>query len=898
MKLYGAEGQHSQLQALMRQPTFVHVVAGPPGSAKTTTIKHAAHEAGLQVQTVAIDHQSVAKLAETLRKLGTTVLSESKQVQETLWLVLGAEILPAAAAPYWKAGAAMGGLRIVLEVCDVPPSLRSGPGKLDVIYFNKVSEANVKAFLCDNGMTSQQAHAARATQGDLHQAALVAGGWSVDPRVGTGKDTAPHLWFDTKQLVNPGALPLSADRVDLGWVQCNAPSRYTNLGEMANFAELCTVADGFGFSEPEGGVVGDILQLGLRTSQRHRTWSARVEAPRTVKVNGVSSRKAQRRKEEEELLERKAGRDDKEPGEKKKQKRDPLPATIASSSQVDEAKRKREEEQEQVAHAKRKREEEQEQVAHAKRRELRIEAFRANHARLCEEDRAKEEEKNRKSSSTAGAAEGVEESSGSSAPPLIAAWFAAPPEPAEPAAPLVAAPAPVAAVVSDVVYDGGAQFRIVRREAATAPGPNQPEATLGEACANHAKGRPLVTARCESLDDYDMIAASPAVRGCVVGSFSNGFFALIFKHPNREFKAMATCSFSTCRISPALVRQAFELFDGTTRRGDVELEEVACGVGGIPLFEEAMEALKGASSGDLAALTANAKRAKVMKQATPLQMALLIYWREMKDEIKGREDSEAMVFDVRKKGPHFLDNFDRPKILAMRGVHCERAANGRMKIMKVSFRDAMEKPAAPGKPPLYLLKTLIWNGEAGCGKTEFVHGVARECCKRKQKDVYSCASSLCPLGIMTKSGRTKDLGAICFEDFEMRTRGGTHCLTREEKKSLLYVKQRAHYHAFYHQAILPEFVPRLWSINYGKDKKEAPSKSEWFASQGLEGLRLLVEGDEEGLNRAEEHVKAEARRAVIFCVEEQLFPENAEGATDAAGAELWGAEKENATAFD
>ena len=383
-----------------------------------------------------------------------------------------------------------------------------------------------------------------------------------------------------------------------------------------------------------------------------------------------------------------------------------------------------------------------------------------------------------------------------------------------------------------------------------------------------------------------------------MGKFENGFFALVFKHPSYELKALACFAISKCRLAPSLVRQTFELFGSTAHRGDVELEEVACSeAGDIPLFEEALEALKGTRSGDLNALIGNAKRAKQMKQGTVLQKGMLCYKQELKDELKSREDSEAMIFDVRNPGPHFLDNFVKNKVLTLRGVHCERRGDS-LVLLKTTFRRAMEEPAGKGKPPLYLLKTLIFNGVAGGGKTEFVHGVARECCKRTQKDAYSMASSLCPLGIMTKSGRIKDLGAICFEDFEMRTRGGTHYMTREERKSLLYVKQRAHYHAFYHQAILPEFVARMWSVNYGKDKDGLTDKTEWFATNGLEGLRLLAEGDVEKLNEAEEHVKAEARRAVIFFVDEQLFPAEAEGATDAVGVKIWRAEMENATPMD
>ena len=63
-------------------------------------------------------------------------------------------------------------------------------------------------------------------------------------------------------------------------------------------------------------------------------------------------------------------------------------------------------------------------------------------------------------------------------------------------------------------------------------------------------------------------------------------------------------------------------------------------------------------------------------------------------------------------------------------------------------------------------------------------------------------------------------------------------------------------------------------------------------------MKLLADEDGRAMNAAEEHVKAEARRAVIFFVDEELFPEGAECATDAIGMEIWRAEMENATPLD
>ena len=60
----------------------------------------------------------------------------------------------------------------------------------------------------------------------------------------------------------------------------------------------------------------------------------------------------------------------------------------------------------------------------------------------------------------------------------------------------------------------------------------------------------------------------------------------------------------------------------------------------------------------------------------------------------------------------------------------------------------------------------------------------------------------------------------------------------------------------------------------------------------------LLKRDAAAINSGGEHDKAVARRAVIFCVDESLFEEGAQGATDAVGLELWRAEQANATPLD
>ena len=104
--------------------------------------------------------------------------------------------------------------------------------------------------------------------------------------------------------------------------------------------------------------------------------------------------------------------------------------------------------------------------------------------------------------------------------------------------------------------------------------------------------------------------------------------------------------------------------------------------------------------------------------------------------------------------------------------------------------------------------------------------------------------------------------------------------------------------ARYHQAIFHEWVPRMWSVNYGVDAHGALDKTEWFTSQGLPALAALLKRDGAGIESGGEHDKAIARRAVIFCVDDSLFQEGAQGATDAVGLEMWRVEQANATPLD
>ena len=156
-----------------------------------------------------------------------------------------------------------------------------------------------------------------------------------------------------------------------------------------------------------------------------------------------------------------------------------------------------------------------------------------------------------------------------------------------------------------------------------------------------------------------------------------------------------------------------------------------------------------------------------------------------------------------------------------------------------------------------------------------------------------------PFGIMTKHGQMKDFGAIGLYDFEMKAKLD-QWLSVEEAKGFLYVKERAHIGARYHQAVFSELVPRFWCVNYGKrDDNGSVDKAEWFEHNNLPGLALLMEENTKDLMQASDHLQATARRAVIFQVNEPLYDRDTnQAASDAIAIAVFDEHMKHATPLD
>jgi energy-coupling factor transporter ATP-binding protein EcfA2 len=169
-------------------------------------------------------------------------------------------------------------------------------------------------------------------------------------------------------------------------------------------------------------------------------------------------------------------------------------------------------------------------------------------------------------------------------------------------------------------------------------------------------------------------------------------------------------------------------------------------------------------------------------------------------------------------------------------------------------------------------RTLIFVGRASCGKTTLLRALAREVSHRAGLEVFAESTALDPFGVMTRAGLTKDIGAVCLNDFDLMT-----CLnqsfTIEMGKALLDVKDATSFNARYHCATLPAGRPRMWAVNpESVDEAGQPMWASWFhRSEASAPLAALVDEQDHTIRGMSESAKAIVRRAVVFKVDAPLY---------------------------
>ena len=276
----------------------------------------------------------------------------------------------------------------------------------------------------------------------------------------------------------------------------------------------------------------------------------------------------------------------------------------------------------------------------------------------------------------------------------------------------------------------------------------------------------------------------------------------------------------------------------------------------------------------------NALKARKEGNMTSFQNTIVTCGHDMENLVKAKPIASQVTFSV-EDTRHFINDFIKQRVFNLKGVHLVQQADASWKIQEITLGEIlwqqMDKHKAFG---LYNEKTLIFNGMASMGKTEFVKALGAELARRKECTLFG-AGAICRFGFVTYKGGMKDIGCFIFDDFELSTRGSTHRITPEEMKHLLYVKDNGNVPAFYHTAIFPANKPRMWCINY----KSAMEPSSWFEKYSyLDGLTNLVKRSHAFFSNpcVDQTDIAIARRAVIFNVDQLLFQRKFEATTDNA----------------
>jgi len=421
------------------------------------------------------------------------------------------------------------------------------------------------------------------------------------------------------------------------------------------------------------------------------------------------------------------------------------------------------------------------------------------------------------------------------------------------------------------------------------------------------RGRGEVLVVCpDAPDDLQVVYNTlkmEGVKGITVARFSNCVAAFIVKDNTKALKFAGTTKalgLSTRRSGETVLGQLRLFLAAPQSYSDILLlrkskkKDGDEGEDGKLSFEQVCEMLKDETASTFNALAANALLAKRRKEETPLQWVINTCEAKILNWIKAREQASTMIKDPNMPGhTHFLDNFDKEKVLNLKGVHYEVNQG----ILHTTLRDAISTPVARGVPALYLKKTLIFVGKAGMCKSELVMGLCREFCQRNGKGKYGYSNGIDTYGVMTQTGKINELGAIGLYDFELRSRGNQR-ITEEQAKAFILVAEDATIPAMYYPAQFQKLVPRVWSINFGQDRNGEDVASHWFEREHLEGLVRLVNEDDDGMKTLGSHQEALARRAVIFIVDEFLGKRDAPGSSDAIAFAQFQEEMQNATPLD
>ena len=414
------------------------------------------------------------------------------------------------------------------------------------------------------------------------------------------------------------------------------------------------------------------------------------------------------------------------------------------------------------------------------------------------------------------------------------------------------------------------EFELVKTsmsvEAATCKGSH---ALKTEPLFDGGKGRHLVLLKTQKPQNVAFEALSRCTLGVLAASFGDATICLAVKEKNRRLNpgldhTLSTLTPTKVKLTDARVSEVVQLLfkQAHTKNFHVVPHRAEF----IPEFEQLTawlgEQLKQRKYMEI---VFDCKRLIALKKANAFESALIkvspAQMKEFAEHFEQACQCLRRVDDATCKTYPRDFAADAPKL---RGV----LWNGVGGIRVVTLEEVLDERCE--ESTLAQQRTMIFVGRANCGKTTLLRALARELSHRVGLEVFAESTALDPFGIMTRARLTKDIGAVCLNDFELTT---CQPFSQEMGKALLDVRDTTSFNARYHCATLPAARPRMWAVNPDSvDENGSPLWASWFCrSDASSPLAHLVDERGDVIKTLPEGSKAIVRRAVIFKVDKPLY---------------------------
>lgn len=268
--------------------------------------------------------------------------------------------------------------------------------------------------------------------------------------------------------------------------------------------------------------------------------------------------------------------------------------------------------------------------------------------------------------------------------------------------------------------------------------------------------------------------------------------------------------------------------------------------GALPSFADMCQALQDETEESWRATRANARLAQSTKTATPFQLAVLAMMPELKEALCEKWEAQSCIVQASNVAGSFKTH------VSMEG----KALVGYSWDAERHCLDALSLEEHHHSADC-LRKTCVLAGAPRGGKSTVAKLLAKGYCVDVSSDIFVFSKAIDPLGILTRNGTMRKVGAYVLTDCDMESRLNSS-LGEESLKSLVDVAEGGMIPARYANVQFEPCRPHILAINADAEGVGWPTK------QHVPFVAALIRKDTEYLAAADPDVQAMASRVRVF----------------------------------